>query len=104
MYFPPIINRFLLISIHLLLYANFLFAQDYCNLNTFTIEEEFFNDEIVAFYLGTIDINTGSSNVLLSIWLSILFSYVNSHLHQRYCLVLPLELPSSLTVFVDLLI
>jgi hypothetical protein len=34
-------------------------------LTTFTIEEQFFNDEIVAFYLGAIDINTGSSNVLL---------------------------------------
>ncbi|MBT5956451.1 MAG: hypothetical protein HOG97_06800 [Candidatus Marinimicrobia bacterium] len=34
-------------------------------MTTFTIEEQFFNDEIVAFYLGAIDINTGSSNVLL---------------------------------------
>ncbi|MBC8311069.1 MAG: hypothetical protein H8E72_02080 [Candidatus Marinimicrobia bacterium] len=34
-------------------------------MNTFKIEEQFFNDEIVAFYLGAIDINTGSSNVLL---------------------------------------
>tara|TARA_B110001454_G_scaffold163874_1_gene153454 strand:- start:492 stop:1703 length:1212 start_codon:yes stop_codon:yes gene_type:complete len=65
MYFPPIIDRFLLIITHLLLWANFLFAQDDCNLNTFTIKEEFFNDEIVAFYLGAIDVNTGSSNVLL---------------------------------------
>jgi hypothetical protein len=65
MYFPPIIDRFLLIITHLLLCANFLFAQDDCNLNTFTIKEEFFNDEIVAFYLGAIDVNTGSSNVLL---------------------------------------
>jgi len=65
MYFPSIINRFLLIITYLLLCANFLFAQDDCNLNTFTIKEEFFNDEIVAFYLGAIDVNTGSSNVLL---------------------------------------
>ena len=65
MYFPPIIDRLLLIITHLLLWANFLFAQDDCNLNTFTIKEEFFNDEIVAFYLGAIDVNTGSSNVLL---------------------------------------
>ena len=65
MYFPPIIDRFLLIITHLLLFANFLFAQDDCNLNTFTIQEEFFNDEIVAFYLGAIDINTGYSNMLL---------------------------------------
>ena len=65
MYFPPIIDRFLLIITHLLLCANFLFAQDDCNLNTFAIKEEFFNDEIVAFYLGAIDVNTGSSNVLL---------------------------------------
>ena len=61
MYFPPIIDRFLLISTHLILCVNFLFAQDDCNLNTFRIEEQSFNDEI----LGTIDINTGSSNVLL---------------------------------------
>ena len=65
MYFPSIINRFLLISTHLLLCANFLLAEDHCDLNTFRIEEQFFNDEIVAFYLGAIDINTGSSNVLL---------------------------------------
>jgi len=65
MYFPSIINRFLLISTYLLFSANFLLASDECNLNTFTIEEQFFNDEIVAFYLGAIDINTGSSNVLL---------------------------------------
>ena len=65
MYFPPIIDRFLLICTHLILCVNFLFAQDDCNLNTFRIEEQFFNDEIVAFYLGAIDINTGSSNVLL---------------------------------------
>ena len=65
MYFSPIINKFLLIITHLLLCANFLLAQDDCNLDTFIIEEQFFNDEIVAFYLGAIDINTGSSNVLL---------------------------------------
>jgi len=65
MYFPPIINRFLLISTYLLLCINFLYAKGDCNLTTFTIEEQFFNDEIVAFYLGAIDINTGSSNVLL---------------------------------------
>ena len=65
MYFPLIINRFLLIITHSLLCVNFLFAEDDCNLNTFTIEEGFFNDEIVAFYLGAIDVNTGSSNVLL---------------------------------------
>ena len=65
MYFSTIIDRFLLIIIHLFLYADFLIAGDNCNLNTFTIEEQFFNEEIVAFYLGAININTGSSNVLL---------------------------------------
>ena len=65
MYFPSLINRFLLIITYLLLCVNFLSAKDDCNLNTFTIEEGFFNDEIVAFYLGAIDVNTGSSNVLL---------------------------------------
>ena len=65
MYFSAKIDRFLLIIIHLFLYVDFLIAQDNCNLNTFTIEEQFFNDEIVAFYLGAININTGSSNVLL---------------------------------------
>ena len=65
MYFSTIIDRFLLIITLLLLHADFLTAQDDCNLNTFTIEEQFFNDEIVAFYLGAININTGSSNVLL---------------------------------------
>jgi hypothetical protein len=65
MYFSTIIDRFLVIIIHLFLYADFLVAEDNCNLNTFTIEEQFFNDEIVAFYLGAININTGSSNILL---------------------------------------
>ena len=65
MYFSTKIDRFLLIFIHLFLYTDFLIAEDNCNLNTFTIEEQFFNEEIVAFYLGAININTGSSNVLL---------------------------------------
>ena len=78
MYFPLIINRFLLISTYLLLGANFLLAQDNCNLDTFEIEEQFFNDEIVAFYLGAIDINTGSSNVLL-------FDYVVHSTDNQNC-------------------
>jgi len=40
-------------------------AQNDCDLNSFNIEETYFNEDIVAYYLGSIDINTGSSNLLL---------------------------------------
>ena len=36
-----------------------------CELNTFKIKEELFNENIVAYYLSAIDVNSGSSNVSL---------------------------------------
>ena len=63
--------RFILIIRHFI-YLLFIFcfssivtSQDDCNVTSFSIQESYFNDEIVAFYLGAINVNTGASDVLL---------------------------------------
>ncbi len=45
-----------------LILFSLLLADDNCPL-TFT--ENFFNDDIIGYYLSAIDVNTGESNVLL---------------------------------------
>ena len=64
MCFPSRIRHF----IHLLFifcFSSIATAQDDCNISSFSIQESYFNDEIVAFYLGAINVNTGATDVLL---------------------------------------
>ena len=51
--------------IQLLLFCSFLICQDNCNMMSFRIKEELFNDNIVAYYLSAMDINSGTSYVSL---------------------------------------
>ena len=65
MYFPLYFNRFLLITTSLLLFTNLVFSQDECELDTFIIEEAYFNEDIVGYYLAALDLNSGSSTLPL---------------------------------------
>ena len=50
------------IIIHFFIILNLLFSQNNCSL---TYNENFFNDNLIGYYLSAIDLNSGESNVLL---------------------------------------
>ena len=51
--------------IQLLLFCSFSICQDNCDIMSFRIKEELFNENIVAYYLSAIDVNSGTSYVSL---------------------------------------
>jgi hypothetical protein len=64
MRFPSRIRHFIYL-LFIFCFLSIATAQDDCNTNSFSIQESYFNDEIVAFYLGAINVNTGAADVLL---------------------------------------
>ena len=48
-----------------LLLTSVIFTQDCEDCRCISIRENFFNDEIIGFYLSSIDIESGESNTLL---------------------------------------
>ena len=59
-----------LLSILLVLLLAFPLKAE-CDMTDFNIEELFFNESIVGYYLGGFDVSSGSSNVLLFEYLRI---------------------------------
>ena len=63
-----IIYKFKLFINPIVLLSSLLISSLYseeCDLNSFEIIPNFFNDDIVAYYLNAIDVNSGTSNILL---------------------------------------
>ena len=59
-------NSFISISIFILMIlGSGLYSQDNCEISSFEINEKLFNDDIVAYYLSAIDINSGTSYIPL---------------------------------------
>ena len=54
-----------LLIIQLLLFCSFSICQDNCDIMSFRIKEELFNENIVAYYLSAIDVNSGTSYISL---------------------------------------
>ena len=59
-----VILKFIYKINYIFIFISILLPNINCNSNSFSIKENFFNDQIVSFYLGAIDITTGSSEVL----------------------------------------
>ena len=63
-----VIRKFKLFIVQLIISISFLYSQDdelICDFTSFTIKEELFNEDIVAYYLSAIDVNSGTSYVSL---------------------------------------
>ena len=60
--FNSFINRLMFI---LIISGSTLYSQDDCDISSFKINEKLFNDNIVAYYLSAIDINSGASYIPL---------------------------------------
>ena len=59
-------NSFINISMFILICSvSILYSEENCDISSFRINETLFNDEIVAYYLSAIDINSGTSFVPL---------------------------------------
>jgi len=54
-----------LLLIQLILSFSLLYAEDTCDVMSFRIQEELFSEDIIAYYLSAIDINSGTSYVSL---------------------------------------
>ena len=60
-----VIIKIKLVIILLMMSLSLLYSEDNCNLQSFKIKEDFFNENIVAYYLTAIDINSGTSYISL---------------------------------------
>ena len=47
------------------IFCSFIYSQDQCDICAFNIDEIYFNEGIVGYYLGGFDLNTGDSDILL---------------------------------------
>ena len=65
-------------SFAVLLTLSFSLLYPSCDLNSFKISEELFNEDIVAYYLSAIDINSGTSYISL-------FQYSIESINQIDC-------------------
>ena len=50
---------------YILVFIGFAFSGDVAKESTFRINEDFFNEDIVGYYIAAFDLATGVSNVLM---------------------------------------
>ena len=60
-----VIRKFKLFIFQVLICFSFIYSESNCDLESFRIKSEFFNEDIVAYYLSAIDVNSGTSHISL---------------------------------------
>ena len=60
-----IIKKTNLLITYVIIFLSALYPQDNCDIMSFQIKEELFNEDIVAYYLSAIDVNSGTSYISL---------------------------------------
>ena len=85
-----VVRKFKLFIFQILISSSLLYCQENCDLESFYMIEEFFNEDIVAYYLSSVDINSGSSYTPL-------FQYSIKGNDDCYSL----DSPSNINLFLD---